>query len=131
MDIMAESKKDYLNKKDESGEVKISEHVISSIASLATSEVDGVDSLASPNADFVEKLGKKSTSKGVRVNMDDKYLVVDIFILLKYGAVIPDVSKKIQQDVSAAIESMTGFAVSEVNVHITGISFEKPKKAKA
>ena len=121
-------KKDYLSKQEENGDINISEHVVASIASLAASEVEGVHSLASQNVDIAEMVGKKSTSKGVKVSMDDKYLVVDIQILLKYGAVIPEVSKKIQQEVSAAIESMTGFTVSEVNVSITGISFDKVVK---
>ncbi len=36
---------------------------------------------------------------------------------------IPDVSLRVQESVKKAIESMTGLAVIEVNVHVQGVSF--------
>ena len=121
--------KGYLNHEEESGNVNISEDVIASIAGIATTEVEGVASLAS-GMNFAELLGgKKSMSKGVKIQLEGKDVVIDIFLVIHYGHVIPTVAAKVQDKVIAAVESMTGLNPTAVNVHITGVEFEKePKK---
>ena len=49
--------------------------------------------------------------------------MVNLFIVVRYGSAIGDVAKKVQQMVRTALEGMTGFAVTAVNVHVGGISF--------
>ena len=44
--------------------------------------------------------------------------------MIRYGYAIPEVAGKLQGGVSGAIESMTGFAVKAVNVHVGGVSFQ-------
>ena len=67
--------------------------------------------------------GKKMSAKGVRVEMDGDGIVVNLFIVVRYGSAIGDVAKKVQQMVRTALEGMTGFRVAAVNVHVGGISF--------
>lgn len=122
-DLMAETK-DYLEKADENGNINISEDVIASIAAIAASEVEGIAALTSTSVDIAEFLGKKSTSKGVKIQGTD----IDIYISVKYGYVIPTVAKQVQDGVSAAIEAMAGLTVNSVNVHVTGIVIEKESK---
>jgi len=122
--------KEYWASKQEQGSVRISEDVVASIASLAASEVDGVSSLTSGiGGDIAELLGKKSLSKGVKIQFLGDEVVIDIFLLVKYGYVISEVASKIQDNVTSAIESMTGLKVSAANIHVTGITFERePEK---
>ena len=47
------------------------------------------------------------------------------FATVKYGFAIPKVAKEIQSSIRQAILNMTAIETSEVNVHITGIQFEK------
>ena len=125
---MAENK-GYFNQQEESGSVNISEDVIASVAGIATTEVEGVASLAS-GMNFAELLGgKKSMSRGVKIQLEENDVTVDIFVVIKYGHVIPTVAAKVQEKVIAAVESMTGLNLKAVNVHITGVEFEKaPQK---
>ena len=67
---------------------------------------------------------KKSNAKGVRLTVDDDGAVIDLYVMIRYGYAIPEVAEKIQNAVSGAIESMTGFSVKAVNVHVGGVSFQ-------
>ena len=59
-----------------------------------------------------------------RVEMDGEGIVVNLFILLRYGCAVSEVAQKVQSSVFAALEGMTGFQVNAVNVHVGGISFD-------
>ena len=96
---------------------------MASIATSACLEVDGVGGLMNANvSDYVT--GKKMTAKGIRVEMDGEGIVVNLFILLRYGCAVSEVAQKVQSSVFAALEGMTGFQVNAVNVHVGGISFD-------
>ncbi|KXZ39638.1 Uncharacterized conserved protein YloU, alkaline shock protein (Asp23) family [Alkalithermobacter thermoalcaliphilus JW-YL-7 = DSM 7308] len=112
----------------EYGNIKISEDVIATIASLAASEVEGVASMSGGiTENITEILGKKNLSKGVKVIVNEDEVFIDLFVLIEYGFVIPDVAWKIQENIKNTVETMTGLKVSEVNVHIQGVSFKKEK----
>ena len=122
---------DYNQVNQTVGSLKISEEVIATIASLATKEINGVASLANSPVDikgiFVK--AKSKGSKSIRIELSDDVAVIDVYVNLNYGAKIPDVSEQIQNNVKTAVQNMTGIAVSKVNVHIEGISFDEPKHA--
>jgi len=120
--------KEYLTQQEESGNINISEDVIASIAAVAAAEVDGVASLGSGSVDIAEFLGKKSTSKGVKLQIDGESIAVDLYVNVKYGSVVPTVAKYVQEAVATAIESMAGLTVTAVNVHVSGVQFEKSAK---
>jgi len=117
--------KDYLKQEQESGCVNISEDVLASIAAVSAMEVEGVATLTS-GINFTELFGgKKSSSKGVKIVVHESNVVVDIYMSIKYGFVIPTVAAKVQDRVVNAIDSMTGLHASAVNVHVSGVAFEK------
>ena len=110
------------------GEVQIADEVVAIIAGLAATEVDGVDSMAGNiTNELVGKLGMKNLSKGVKVDVLEDVVCVDLALNLKYGYNILDTSKKVQERVKAAIENMTGLTVSDVNVSIASVEIEKTK----
>ena len=114
--------KEYMTHQESMGTIQISEDVVASIATSACLEVEGVGGLMNANVtDYVT--GKKMTAKGIRVEMDGEGIVVNLFIVVRYGSAIGDVAKKAQQMVRTALEGMTGFRVTAVNVHVGGISF--------
>lgn len=124
---MAEMK-DYLNQREENGNINIAEDVVASIAAVAASEVEGVACLTSSSVDIAEFLGKKSVSKGVKIQITESTTTVDIYLMIKYGCVIPSIAAAVQDAVANALESMAGLVVNAVNVHVTGIAFEKEEK---
>ena len=114
--------KEYMTHQESMGTIQISEDVVASIATSACLEVEGVGGLMNANVtDYVT--GKKMTAKGIRVEMDGEGIVVNLFIVVRYGSAISDVAKKVQKNVHTALEGMTGFKVAAVNVHVGGISF--------
>ena len=113
----------------EYGQIKISDEVVGVIAGLAATEVPGVAGMSGGIAGGIaEMLGRKNLSKGVKVEVGEKEAAIDLFIIVEYGAKIPDVSWKIQENVKKAIETMTGLNVVEVNIHVQGVNMDKEPK---
>ena len=109
---------------DKIGEVKIADEVVAIIAGLAATEVEGVDSMAGNiTNELVGKLGMKNLSKGVKIDVTEEHVSVDLSLNIKYGYNIPDVSEKVQDKVKSAIQNMTGLTVLEVNIRIAGVNF--------
>lgn len=93
--------------KDMVGEVKIADEVVAIIAALAATEVDGVDSMAGNiTNELVGKLGMKNLSKGVKVDITEERVSVDLSLNIKYDYNIPEVGGKVQEKVKSAIENM-------------------------
>ena len=112
--------------KDKIGEVQIADEVVAIIAGLTATEVDGVDSMAGNiTNELVGKLGMKNLSKGVKVEVTEEHVSVNMALNLKYGYSIPDVCEKVQEKVKNAIENMTGLTVLDVNIKIAGVSMEE------
>lgn len=110
------------------GTVQIADEVVAIIAGLAATEVDGVASMAGNiTNELVSKLGMKNLSKGVKVDVLDGVVCVDLALNLKYGYEIPATCKNVQEKVKTAIENMTGLEVSDVNVAIAGVNMEQTK----
>ena len=118
-----EERNTYTIKGDENlGEVEIADEVVAIIAGLAAMEVDGVSSMAgNATRELIGKLGMKSLSKGVKVDVLDGIVTVSLALNLKYGYSIKDITTKVQEKVKAAIENMTGLDVADVNIRIAGV----------
>lgn len=112
------------------GDIQIADEVIAIIAGLAATEVEGVAKMyGNITNEIVSKLGMKNLSKGVKVLVSPEDVKVDISLEVKYGFSVMDVSKKVQEKVKQAIETMTGLEVSMVCVRIAGVAIEKSEKA--
>lgn len=117
-----------LYEKDTLGEVQIADEVVTIIAGLAATEVDGVYSMAGNiTNELVGKLGMKNLSKGVKVEVTEEHVSVDLSLNIKFGYNIPEVSEKVQDRVKTAIETMTGLTVLDVNIRIAGVNLEEEK----
>lgn len=118
-----EEKKTYTIKSDENlGEVKIADEVVAIIAGLAAMEVEGVSSMAgNATRELIAKLGMKSLSKGVKVDVLDGIVTVTLALNMSYGYSIKDITAEVQEKVKAAIENMTGLEVADVNIRVAGV----------
>ena len=115
-----------LYEKEMMGEVRIADEVVAIIAGLAATEVDGVDSMAGNiTNELAGKLGMKNLSKGVKVDVTEEHVSVDLSLNIKYGYNIPDVSERVQDRVKSAIENMTGLTVLDVNIRIAGVNINE------
>lgn len=111
-----------IHEKEEIGEVHIANEVVSIIAGLAATEVEGVAGMSgSLTGDLVELLGKKNLSKGVIVEVGEESVTLDLSLIISFGASIPQVCKTVQEKVKNAVETMTGLEVEEVNIKVAGV----------
>lgn len=119
---MADNRKSFMIKSDEVGDVCVADEVVAIIAGLATTEVEGVSSMAGNiTNEIVSKLGMKNLAKGILVEVMEGEVKVDVAINIAYGFSIPEVSNKVQDKVKSAIENMTGLTVAVVNVRIASV----------
>lgn len=114
------------------GKVEISPEVIEIIASMAASEVDGVANMHSGFATgVVGKISRKQQyGKGVKVELTDEGILVDVQLQMKYGVSIPVVAQKVQDNILQTLKTMTALDVQSINIHVAGIVFETQEKVK-
>lgn len=119
--------KEYITLPDEKGSINISEEVIAVIAANAALETECVAGLAAiQGKDFAERIGKKNVQRGIRLQFNEENsLGVDVYILTKLGCSISKVGSDVQNNVVSALEAATGITVTEVNVHVCGVSLER------
>nr|WP_026766684.1 Asp23/Gls24 family envelope stress response protein [Selenomonas ruminantium] len=116
--------KEMVKKDNSLGSIRIADEVVSIIAGLAATEVEGIAGMSGGIAGGIaEMLGRKNFAKGVKVEVGEKEAAVDLYIIVKYGVRIPDVALAAQENVKQAIENMTGLSVVEVNIHVQGVGF--------
>ena len=115
----------YITYQDEKGNIHISEDVIAVIVGAAAAEVEGVAGLTNTiGVDLADFIGKKSLQKGIKIQFEEKKVIVDAIIMIRFGYGVTAVAQKVQEAVAAAVESMTGLA-TQVNVHVNGVAFDK------
>ena len=134
---MEEDNKDTIEKKEtieiveaNNEEIKIADDVVSIIAGKAVSEISGVAGMAGGFAGGISEVlsGKKNLSKGIKVDVEEKEVKIDVNIIVEYGVRIPDVAFEIQNRVKKAVETMTGLNVTSVNVHVQGVNIPEEKE---
>ena len=127
--IMGE--KDVLKSDSALGTIRIADEVVSIIAGLAATEVEGMAGMSGGLVGGIaEMLGRKNFSKGVKVEVGEREAAIDLYIIVKYGVRIPDVALAAQENIKQAIENMTGLSVVEVNVHVQGVNFPEENEEK-
>jgi uncharacterized alkaline shock family protein YloU len=107
------------------GTVTIAPNVLVTIARLSALTVSGVCRMAAHTP--VRLLGHASTGEGVRVQLTEHTVTVDLFIVVKSGESMLQVGQAVQRNVTRAIREMVGMAVGEVNVHVADVEFPCPE----
>ena len=108
------------------GTLKVSGDAIVRIAESAAAEIKGVALSAT------DKLALLSPKSGIgdsfispiTIKLHSDYVSIDISIVVSAGSKASEVAKAVQNNVKSAVQSMTGIAVSKVNVTVAGIRIE-------
>ena len=109
------------------GVVRISDEVISIVSSVAVSEVKGVIGVYDGSKSGI--FGLKSLNKGVKAEMKENVVGIEIDIIVEYGANMPEIAWEIQEKVKKSVENMTGLVVDRVNVNIKDIQLKAEEAA--
>ena len=119
---MEDEKNIQIERNNSFGDVVIANEVLAIIAGIAATEVEGVHSMDGGwSGQFISKLGIKDLARGVKVQVREGEVKLDLSLNMEYGYAIPKVSDLVQDKVSASINNMTGLNVSEVNIRISGV----------
>lgn len=110
--------------KTDFGSIKIHNNVLSSIASIAVNDVEGVSRISENIVSkLLKMLGKKTqgSSIDIKTDKDENGITITIPIIVKYGYNIPDVAMKVQEKVKSSIEETTELNLKDIIVKIKGV----------
>jgi uncharacterized alkaline shock family protein YloU len=111
------------------GKVTIAPDVLVTIARLSTMSVPGVVRM-SPIPGGVDRLFQRGQSEGIRIEVKNNTVRVDVHLIIAHDANVRDVSRGVQAAVARTIQETLGMDVLAVNVHIEDVSYpEAPKPA--
>lgn len=106
------------------GTTTIAPGVLVTIARLTALSVPGVVSMASiPGG--VNRLFRRGSGEGVRIEVDESAVAVDLYLILARDTNVREVSRKVQAEVARAIEDMVGMQVDRIDVHIEDIDYTR------
>lgn len=97
--------------------------VIEKIVAMATREVPHVLGMKGNLMHFVqEQFGAENLTKGVTVEVtDDNRVVVNISVIIEYGAYAPAIFDDVKERVTERLAAMTGLEVAGVNLRIEDV----------
>ncbi len=104
------------------GKTTVAPEVMLTIARMTTLNVPGVSALSNVPGG-VNRLFKRGYGEGVRIDVREDVVYVDLYLILKKGVNIRDTSRQVQQQLSRAISEMVGLRVGRVNIHIEDIDY--------
>lgn len=105
--------------------LSINTDVLKKMATIAATEVDGVAGISNKNIDLKNAIKSKNPFAGVKVESVNGALEIAIYINIKKDANVKAVAEKVQENVKDKIQTMTGTAVTKVNVIIADIKFDE------
>lgn len=106
------------------GSLQISTEVLGKIARCAALEVAGVAevSCGSQNRKVKDFLERANVQSPVTVEMRDGTAAITLHLVVAFGARIPSVAEKVQENVKTAVQNMTNVTVSRVDLVIAGLA---------
>ncbi|GGG13109.1 Asp23/Gls24 family envelope stress response protein [Paenibacillus abyssi] len=110
----------------QTGMIRISDDVVSTIAGLAALETPGIAAMSGGISEgLAKRLSGKNVQKGVSVEVGQLEAAIDLRVIVKYGIPIQEVCRVLQDNVREAVENMTGLNVVEVNVKVEGVALKE------
>ncbi len=109
--------------KNDLGTISITEDVLAIIAGYSAVECAGIVAMASKRATdgIVELLGRENLRRGIKIDIHDNNVIVDLFIIVEYGVSIAAVARTVIETVKYRLETIVGVNVERVNVTVEGI----------
>ena len=105
--------------------VSYKKHVVISIVSLATQEINGIASISRNAVSAIKSALSKNINRGIIVDFENNLVHIDVFVNVKFGYSVKDVAFRVQENIKSSVESMTEFKVDSVNVHVVGVTFNE------
>ena len=105
-------------------ELSVSTEVLEKMVEIAAKEVEGVEGLSKRAIDLKGAIKSKTAFKGVKVENVNGAMEINVYLCVKKNVMVRDVAEKVQQNVKDKIQTMTGNAITQVNINIADIAIE-------
>jgi len=115
---------DNMNESTNQGKTTVAPDVLVTIARLSALGVPGVSRMAQVTGG-VNRLFKRGVHDGVRIEVEDNTVVVDLYLILKKDMNIREVSREVQEQVARSIQEMIGMDIGSIEIHIENIDYEE------
>ena len=109
-------------------ELSVNTEVLEKMAEIAAKEVEGVAGLSKKAIDLKGIVKTKNAFKGVKVENINGAIEIRVYICLKQNAKARDVAEKVESNIKDKIQTMTGNAVTQVNVNIADIDITEEEQ---
>jgi uncharacterized alkaline shock family protein YloU len=105
------------------GKIEVLPNAIHTIVVQATISCYGVLGIASPRLHNGQAilLPLDQSNQGVRVQVVNEQLHLDVYVVLEYGLRISEIAHNIMSSVKFSTEKMLGIPVAQVNVNVQGL----------
>lgn len=109
---------------DKKTALSVSTEVLEKMAEIAAKEVDGVAGLSKKAMDIKGIVKTKNAFKGVKVETINGAIEISVYICLKADAKVKETAERVQENIKDKIQTMTGSAVTKVNVQVADIEIK-------
>lgn len=96
--------------------------VITSIVGSCSTKIKGI---ASVSNDVTKPIGfnyeNSKRNNAVEVNLHNGFIIIDIYINVYFGYVIPKIVCQLQEEIKNEVEKTTAYKVKTINVNIVGV----------
>ena len=113
---------------DNMTELSVNTQVLEKMAEIAAKEIDGVTAIVKKAVDIKGAVKTKSALKGVVAENVNGAIKITVYVSVKRDANVRTVCEAVQANVKEKIQTMTGTAVTSVNVVAADITFDKPEE---
>lgn len=104
--------------------LSINVDVLKKMTKIAATEVEGVAGIPNKNIDLKGAIKAKNPFAGVKVESINGALEISVYIIVKKDAHVKTVAEKVQENVKDKIQTMTGTAVTKVNVIVADVKLK-------
>ena len=105
-------------------ELSVNTEVLEKMAEIAAKEVEGVAGLSKKAIDLKGIVKTKNAFKGVKVENTNGAIEISVYICLKADAKVKKTAERVQENIKDKIQTMTGNAVTKVNVQVADIEIK-------
>lgn len=110
--------------RDTIGATRVANDVVAWIAALTALQVSGVHAMYRPSGQSIDRiLRRRVAHRGVRVELRDDGLLIDLWIVMVAGANVAAMGAEVQRSVGDAIRRMLGLPLAAVNVFVSEVVF--------
>ncbi len=116
----------------EGDSIRISSDVIAVITSIISSDVPGIAGMSGGVVGGIaERLGRRDMTKGIKVEVNEDRVSIDLNVIVEYGKSIVESTDKLKKEIRTNVEKTTGLKVDAININVQGISLPEEEGEKA